>query len=162
MSKHRPPRGPGARQQGPRALSGSNYQVGYGKPPREHRFKPGRSGNPRGRPRGAKSTATVVSELLNRKLEVLSAAGVRRISVREAILTRHADAALKGDIKAATFLLQLEDQLKTKLVVREEVTLKTEEDVKAALVQRGLPESLLARLEFHDPKLLETDDEREE
>ena len=27
-----------------------SYDVGKGKPPREHRFRPGRSGNPKGRP----------------------------------------------------------------------------------------------------------------
>ena len=27
------------------------YEVGYGRPPAEHRFRKGRSGNPRGRPR---------------------------------------------------------------------------------------------------------------
>ncbi len=32
-----------------------DYEVGYGKPPAEHRFKPGQSGNPRGRPKGAKN-----------------------------------------------------------------------------------------------------------
>ncbi len=26
------------------------YEVGYGKPPAAHRFQPGRSGNPNGRP----------------------------------------------------------------------------------------------------------------
>jgi hypothetical protein len=28
-------------------------EVGYGKPPKHGQFKPGKSGNPRGRPRGA-------------------------------------------------------------------------------------------------------------
>lgn len=32
--------------------------VGYGKPPKAHRFKPGKSGNPKGRPRGARSVTT--------------------------------------------------------------------------------------------------------
>lgn len=32
-----------------------DYNVGYGKPPKETRFKPGKSGNPRGRPKGAKN-----------------------------------------------------------------------------------------------------------
>jgi hypothetical protein len=41
-------------ERGPQA-PGDFYTVGYRKPPAEHRFKKGRSGNPRGRPRKAES-----------------------------------------------------------------------------------------------------------
>src|SRR5215204_603382 len=33
----------------------SKYEVGYGKPPAETRFKPGESGNPRGGPKGSRN-----------------------------------------------------------------------------------------------------------
>lgn len=40
----------------------ARYDVGYGKPPAETRFKPGHSGNPRGRPKGAKNRAPALNE----------------------------------------------------------------------------------------------------
>ena len=33
----------------------SHYLVGYGRPPQQHQYKPGQSGNPTGRPKGARS-----------------------------------------------------------------------------------------------------------
>lgn len=38
------------------------YEVGYGKPPGSSRFKPGQSGNPKGRPRGAKNKRPALNE----------------------------------------------------------------------------------------------------
>jgi hypothetical protein len=39
------------------------YEVGKWKPPVKHQFAPGRSGNPRGRPRGSKNIATQIAEV---------------------------------------------------------------------------------------------------
>jgi len=94
---------------GPRSSPGASYRVGYGKPPRQHQFQPGQSGNSKGRPKGAKSTSTLLRETLDRKIEVRTGATVRKVSVREAIMIRLAEAALKGDIKSAHFLLQRYD-----------------------------------------------------
>jgi hypothetical protein len=100
-------RKPGAGQKvGTGSGSGSTYEVGYGKPPKQYRFRPGRSGNPQGRPRGAKNTATLTREILDEKIEVRSGTGVRKISRREAILKRFAEFALEGDTKSAAFLLR--------------------------------------------------------
>lgn len=38
------------------------YDVGYGKPPKNSQFKPGQSGNPKGRPKKYKSPISVLSE----------------------------------------------------------------------------------------------------
>ena len=40
------------------------YEVGHGKPPKHTQFKPGESGNPKGRPKGTKNLATDLSEEL--------------------------------------------------------------------------------------------------
>jgi len=42
-----------------------DYEVGYGKPPHHTRFVKGQSGNPRGRPRGAKNMKTLLNKALN-------------------------------------------------------------------------------------------------
>jgi hypothetical protein len=88
-----------------RIRSGGNYDVGYGRPPKQYRFRPGESGNRKGRPKGAKGNASLLREILDRKVKVNSARGLRRISIREAMLTRLTDTALKGCIKATAFLL---------------------------------------------------------
>lgn len=94
---------------GSRSDAGTSYSIGYGKPPRSHRFQPGQSGNPKGRPKGAKNTATLLREILDRRIKVRTGGTPRKITVREAILTRFAESSLKGDTKAASFLLQRYD-----------------------------------------------------
>jgi hypothetical protein len=96
-----------------RFSSGARYDTGYGKPPRQHQFRPGQSGNRKGRPKGVKNTVTLLREILDRKVEARTGSTVRKISVREAMLTRFAESALKGDTKSATFLLQRYDMPET-------------------------------------------------
>jgi hypothetical protein len=84
---------------------GRAYRVGYGRPPRQHQFKPGRSGNPKGRPKGAKNEDTILTNLLNRKIDIREAGRLRKITVIEGMLLKFTEQALKGDAKAAAFLL---------------------------------------------------------
>jgi Family of unknown function (DUF5681) len=78
--------------------------VGYGKPPRATQFKPGQSGNPRGRPKGRKSETTMLNELLFQKITIREGGRERRITLFEAMLRRFAEDSLKGNFKAAAFL----------------------------------------------------------
>jgi hypothetical protein len=79
--------------------------VGYGNPPRAHQFKAGKSGNPKGRPKGAKSEATILQELLQHKIGLSEHGKSRKITLHEAILRRIAEDCLKGNTKSAAFLL---------------------------------------------------------
>jgi Family of unknown function (DUF5681) len=111
MSKGRRHSAGNRRKSAPRSSPG--YEIGYGKPPKQHQFKPGQSGNPKGRPQGAKNTGTLVRDILDRPIELRIGRSVRKISVREAMLTRFAEAALNGDTKSAAFLLQRYDMAET-------------------------------------------------
>ena len=76
------------------------YEVGYCKPPTDTRFKPGQSGNPKGRPRGARNLRTAVREALQEKVEVREGGRMRRISKMDAIIQVTLNKGLKGDPKA--------------------------------------------------------------
>jgi Family of unknown function (DUF5681) len=86
--------------------SSGRYDTGYGKPPKQYQFRPGQSGNPKGRPKGAKNAATLLQDILGRRIEVRTGSTLRKMTVLEAMLTRFAESALKGDTKSAAFLLQ--------------------------------------------------------
>ena len=47
-----------------RQSENEDSKVGYGKPPKHSRFKKGQSGNPRGKPRGTKNSATLLRQAL--------------------------------------------------------------------------------------------------
>lgn len=53
-------------------------EVGYGRPPQEHQFKRGQSGNPKGRPKGSKNESTILREILEHKIDKRSAAGTKK------------------------------------------------------------------------------------
>ena len=80
-------------------------EVGYGKPPRAHQFKPGKSGNPKGRPKGAKSEETFYTNCLAKRSASTSAVRREQITVHEGILRRIVEDCLKGNTKSAAFLL---------------------------------------------------------
>jgi Family of unknown function (DUF5681) len=68
---------------------------------------------PRAARRARRITEILLREILDRKIEVRTGSTVRKISVREAMLTRFAESALKGDPKSAAFLLQRYDMPET-------------------------------------------------
>ena len=88
-------------------LHDPDYEVGYRKPPRHSRFVKGLSGNPRGRPPGAKNLKTLLSKALNELVIVTENGGQRKISKREAIVTQLVNRSAQADLKAIQILLAM-------------------------------------------------------
>ncbi len=90
----------------PRDAAGK-YEIGYGKPPFHTRFQRGRSGNPRGRPRGEKNLPTLLNEALNEPVLVTENGGRKRISKRQAAFKQLVNEAAKGNWRALKLLVDI-------------------------------------------------------
>jgi hypothetical protein len=88
-----------------------DYEVGKGRPPLSTRWSPGQSGNPKGRPKGAKNLVTIFNESFKQKLEIQERGKVRQITALEAVVKKLINEALKGNIKAIEFLLAKEPEI---------------------------------------------------
>lgn len=90
----------------PEEAAPSREEVGYGRPPRETRFKPGKSGNPRGRPKGVKNQATLIREFMQQKITVKSKSGrLRKVTIQQGLIQLLGEKALKGDLKTIQYLM---------------------------------------------------------
>jgi hypothetical protein len=81
--------------------------VGYKRPPKKHRFKPGQSGNPRGRTTGAKGLKTILKKELSGRVRITENGKTRTISKMELLVKRLVEKGGKGDFKSLAKLLDL-------------------------------------------------------
>ncbi len=86
------------------------YEVGYGKPPKTGQFKPGQSGNPKGRPKKSKNSAVLLNLELDQRIVIQENGKKRTITKREAILKQLVNGAMSGNIHKITLITKLVDQ----------------------------------------------------
>jgi hypothetical protein len=86
----------------PNSNSTKKTTVGYRRPPIEHQFKPGQSGNPSGRPKGARNFTSDLREELAELVSIKDGGSSVQVTRQRAIVKAVVNAALEGDQRAAT------------------------------------------------------------
>lgn len=83
-----------------------DYEIGYGKPPKHTQFKPGQSGNLKGRPKLYQSTISVLSE----PVPMVVQGKKTKVSSVEAGIRKTAQNAIEGHLQAIKRFLKLCDE----------------------------------------------------
>lgn len=91
-------------------MTDEDYEVGYGKPPKSTQFKPGQSGNSKGRPKGSKNFVTDFQEELNEKVPVRENGKIKKLTKQRAILKAQVSKAMAGDARAAQIVVNMMSQ----------------------------------------------------
>lgn len=89
-----------------------NRSVGYGKPPAATRFKKGKSGNPKGRPKNRYKTDPY-SAVLGQMVTIREHGRERRVTAAEAFLLQLTQKGLAGDSAAARASLDAIEQARS-------------------------------------------------
>lgn len=131
------------------------YEVGYGKPPVATRFKPGRSGNPAGRPKGARNKRPAHEERLKkivlaeayRKIDVQDGSVQVTVPMAQAVIRAVAVSAAKGNHRSQRLFTELVSETESGNRKLQDELLKTAlyykecwEEVIESARRRGLPE----------------------
>lgn len=87
-----------------------DYAIGYGRPPKETQFIAGKSGNPKGRPKGARTIGAVLRDIFEQKIAVTEHGRTRRLPALEVMLRNLRNAALRNDPMAVKLSLALIDR----------------------------------------------------
>lgn len=110
-------------------MSDSDYPVGYKKPPRDTQFKPGQSGNKKGRPKGVKNLSTDLQEELEQFVVVHEGDKTLKVTKQRAMLKSLFANAMKGEIRAASALINLIIGLEQSKAQRADPSSLKEEDL---------------------------------
>jgi hypothetical protein len=123
-------------------MADDSYKIGYRKPPLETRFKPGCSGNPRGRPRKVHDLADDVRRELNSLVSDESSGEKRRLRLQRVLLRKLRTLALEeGHFGSLDLLLKLAREFSSKVTSADAAT-----DLLDAALNRTLDAEVARRL----------------
>lgn len=83
------------------------YEIGYKRPPKSGQFSKGKSGNPKGRPKGSKNFMTLLEKELGQSIVVSENGKKKTLSRLQAMVKRLVADALQGERKSLLLLLDV-------------------------------------------------------
>jgi hypothetical protein len=131
-----------------------DYSVGYCRPPAQHRFRPGQSGNPSGQRKGGQVNRSIdeLKEIAATKVTIRDGERTRKVSLPMANLLAHALKGAKGDARSSEFFFKHAEKMG---VLDSEISI----DGRAAPANKVRPSELL--LKNVDPNLLSREEQVE-
>ncbi len=142
------------------------YKVGPGRPPRQYQFKPGQSGNPKGRKRNPPSLApdlkAALEQALNKKIKLKQGDKERIVSMAIAGIEQLVAQYVKGDRHARRDLIALADKLGVDLMAGQQQTIEQalaadQEAILLTYVRRQYDKVAIPEPVFAPPELLDDD-----
>ena len=86
-------------------MSDKDYDVGYGRTPKNTRFKKGQSGNPKGRKKGDRALKSDMRAELNERVQITENGRTVKLTKQQLVIKRLVAKAIKGDIRAISKLM---------------------------------------------------------
>jgi hypothetical protein len=142
------------------------YKVGPGRPPKEFRFKPGQSGNPKGAKRKPKPIApdlkAALEQALNKQIKVKQGEKERMVSMAVAGIEQLVAQFVKGNHQARRDLIALADKLDVDLMASQRQALEqalapNHEVILQTYVERQYDKVVTRAPVFAPPELLDDD-----
>ena len=87
-------------------MAKNDYEVGYGRPPKDTQFKRGQSGNPAGRPKGTRNFKTDLVEELQEPVRITEGGKTEEVSKQRALVKRTFEKGMNGDMRAVAMIAQ--------------------------------------------------------
>lgn len=92
----------------------NDYEVGYKKPPKEHQFKPGISGNPKGRPKLIQDFKTDFQDELEETITLKEGGSIKTMTKQRALIKRLITSALNVNMTSIKLVTSIMSTLPIK------------------------------------------------
>lgn len=88
-------------------MAGKDYEVGYGKPPSHSQWRKGQSGNPKGKPKGARGLKGDLDRVLRKVLTIEGRGTKLKGTTQSLALEMLARRAASGDVRSIKAMIEL-------------------------------------------------------